>query len=225
MQFIFVDEVECFSKSPKFFGLGAAVFNSYSYPTYKESFYAEFEKLKWDSDIEFKGKYLFSKDGDGSVSIDDRIGFVDAVAQKTNSKSNARLNFFFSSNQCGNSEKNYLNLLESLLRKIKPPVKSGHKALMAYFIDDNGKIKKKKIVELVKKKSNGIIFERPFFVDSGNETPGIITVDILTYLKSWIELNPMQEDQLKLFPNAGEMKLKIVKEILSNVKNIKDIRR
>ena len=116
MQFIFIDEIECSAKSPKFFGLGAAVFNSYSYPKYKESFSEEFQKLKWNSDIEFKGKYLFSKDGDSSVSIDDRISFVEAIAQKTNAKSNARLNFLFSFNQCGTSEKNYLNLLKILVR-------------------------------------------------------------------------------------------------------------
>jgi len=224
MQFIFIDEIECAHKSPKFFGLGAAVFNSYSYPKYKESFSKEFKKLKWNSAIEFKGKYLFSKDGDDSVSIDNRISFVEAIAKETNAQSNSRLNFIFSSNQGGNSEKNYLNLLGNLVKKIKS-AKAGHKALMAYFVDDNEKIGKQKIIQCIETNSNGIVFERPFFVDSGNDTPGIITVDILNYLKSWIELNPKNDDQLKLFPNTVERKLQKVEEIISNIKNIKDIKR
>jgi len=223
MHFVFIDEIECSSKSPKFFGLGAAVFNSYSYPKYKESFSEEFVKLRWDSDIEFKGKYLFSKDGDSSVSIDDRISFVEAIAKETNAESNARMKFIFSFNQCGNDENNYLDLLKCLVKKIKP-AGTGHKGLMAYYIDDNGKINKKKIVRCVNKNSSGTVFERPFFVDSDNNTPGIITVDILTYLKSWIELNPKPDDQLKLFPDVGEKKLKVVQEILSNIKNIKDVK-
>jgi hypothetical protein len=224
MQFIFIDEIECTDKSPKFFGLGAAVFNSYSYPIYKVSFSEEFEKLKWNPSIEFKGKYLFSKAGDKSVSIDNRISFVEAITQKTNAKLNARLNFLFSFNQCGNSENNYLSLLKNLVRKIKS-AKAGHKALMGYFIDVNDKIDKKNIVHCVNENSNGIVFERPFFVDSGNDTLGIITVDILNYLKSWIELNTEDDDQLKLFPDASARKLQVVKEIISNIKNITDVKR
>ena len=86
---------------------------------------------------------------------------------------------------------------------------------MGYFVDVNDKIDKKKIVQHVNGNSNGIVFERPFFVDSGNDMPGIITVDILSYLKSWIALNPKPDDQLKLFPVAGEKKLQKIQEILS----------
>jgi hypothetical protein len=224
MQFIFIDETGCNQKDPSFYALGAAVFNYYTYHKYKEAFIDEFKKLDWNQDIEFKGKYLFSTAGDKNVSIDKRINFVSAIAKHTISKTNSRINFIFCCNNCGNSENNHLDLLEKIVNKIKSNG-SGFKRLIGYFLDDNEKIDKKKIMKTISENSSGIIFERPFFIKSDNNLPGLITVDILNYLKLWTVINPTPSGQLSLFgefKGRDNEKIKAVRDILSSIKNIKE---
>lgn len=226
MQFIFIDEVESHKKDPDFFGLGAAVFGYYSYHKYKESFVKEFKKLNWNPRIEFKGKYLFSMAGDKEVPVEKRINFVESVARETCAKSNSRLIYLFSKNRNGSNEENYLDLLKKIIIKIKPKG-SGFKKLVAYFLDNNEMIDRNKIIDLIENNKNCLTFERPFFIDSDNHVPGIITIDILNYLKSWVELNPTESEQLTLFDKIAQRdaeKMKTVKSIIGKIKIIKDIK-
>lgn len=228
MKFVFVDEIECSGKNAQFFGLGAVIINSNSYHKFKEHFESCFNKLRWNKDIEFKGKYLFSKKGDNTVSVEKRIDFVKDLVIGFNASKNARLNCLFCRSYTGTDEAAYLGLLEKIVNKIKRDG-SGHKSVVGYFIDANNKIDKKKIIEIVdSKKLKGVsIFERPFFVDSDNYVPGVIAVDVFCYLKSWIELNPSEKGQLQLFSSLSDMdsrKLVTIKEIISLIKNIKDVK-
>ena len=227
MKFIFVDEIECPEKNSKFFGLGAIVINSNNYHKFKEHFEACFNKLGWNKEIEFKGKYLFSKKGDSSVSIEQRIDFVKELVGGFNASKNARLNCLFSCEYCGNGEGVYLDLLKKIVKKIKREG-SAQKSVVGYFIDANEKIDKKKIISIVdSEKTKGVsIFERPFFIDSDNYVPGIIAVDVFCYLKSWIALISDEKGQLDIFGKIDAInikKLDTVKEIISNIKNVKDI--
>jgi hypothetical protein len=227
MQFIFIDEVEQHQKNEKFFGLGAVILNYYSYKKFKDEFISEFEKMRWDKKIEFKGKYLFSKSGDKDVSVDKRINFVRELSKMSISKKNSRFTFLFCYNYAGNSEKNYLKLFAKLVSKIKPKG-GGAKSIIAIFVDENKSINRNELIETLNSNKNKKvnIFERPYSVVSDNNTIGIITVDVLCYLKSWIELSPRGNEQLKLFGGINETdkeKIKIVKEIVENIKSIKDI--
>lgn len=226
MKFVFIDEIECSQKNPKFYGLGAVIVNSNNYHKFKEHFEKCFAKLKWNKNTEFKGKYLFSQNGDKSVSIDKRIDFVKELSNGFNASKNARLSCLFSSEYKGNDEVIYLELLKKVVNKIKKEG-SGHKSVVGYFIDANEKIDKKKIIEIVNdsKAKDVSIFERPFFIDSDNYVPGIIAVDVFCYLKSWVELNP-EEGQLALFGNISDKnkkKLDTVKDIISQIKKVKDL--
>lgn len=228
MKFVFIDEVGCPEKNPKFLGLGAVIVNYNNYHKFKEHFQDCFGKLGWDKDIEFKGKYLFSKAGDSSVSIDKRIDFVKEFASGFNATKNARLNCFFCCEYNGNDENVYLSILKKVVKKIKKEG-PGHKRVIGYFIDANEKIDNKKIIKVVdqEKPRDVLIFERPFFIDSDNCVPGIISADIFCYLKSWIELNPDEEGQLNIFGKISETnkkKLDTVREIISQIKKVKDIK-
>lgn len=226
MQFIFIDEVECNQRNPKFYGIGAVIFNYYAYHKYKSAYLKEFKKLGWNHKIEFKGRYLFSNEGDKSVSIESRINFVKAILQETKSKSNSRIKFLFCYNNKGNSEKNHLYILWHIVNAIKPGGK-GFKNLLGFFIDENKKIDRKKIVELINDYAKGTVFERPFFINSDNNLPGLITIDILNYLKSWVELCPSDRGQLNLFGSLkgrDKEKRETVNEILCNINSIKNIK-
>jgi len=61
MKFLFVDEVAPSQKDPNFLGVGAILIASSSYAKIKENFYKAFFELKWDPQIEFKGRYMFTK--------------------------------------------------------------------------------------------------------------------------------------------------------------------
>lgn len=227
MKFVFIDEVESSQKNPKFLGMGAIIVNSNNYHKYKEHFDTHFKKLGWDNDIEFKGKYLFSKSGDANVPVEKRIDFVREIAAGFNASKNARLKCLFCCGYDGNSDTAYLSILSCIISKIKKEG-SGHKKVIAYFVDKNQRVEKKKALEVIdNSKPGGIeVFERPFFVDSDNSMPGIIAVDVFCYLKSWVTLNPKEDDQLQLFAEfteADKKKLSIIKEILSSIKNIKDV--
>jgi len=229
MKFVFIDEVESSQKNPKFFGLGAVIVNSNSYHIFKENFNIHFKHLGWNKDVEFKCKYLFSKSGDASVSIEKRIDFVKEIAEGCNANKNARLKCMFCCGYNGNGEDEYLKLFSCLISKIKKEG-PGHKKVIGYLLDNNVKVSKKKIIDALNKhKPKDVeIFERPFFIDSDNFVPGIIAADILCYLKSWVELNPNENEAAQLFPAINEndkKKLTTVKEILSLIKKVEDVKR
>lgn len=71
-----------------------------------------------------------------------------------------------------------------------------------------------------------ILLEKPLLLTSSNLTPGIVTVDILSYLKSWDVLNPKE---CSLFYNqlcnTNRKKLEIIREIISSLKNVREIKK
>jgi len=225
MQFVFIDEIQCTQKDPKFYGLGAAVFNYYTYHKFKEAFCKAFENLGWNSGIEFKGKYLFSQSGDKTVSVEKRIDFISTITQEMSSATNSRIKYYCCTNKYGDGQINHLNILKKLISPIKP-LGSGSKKLMAFYLDQNTKIENNKIIDIINCATKGMVFERPFFVESGNQLPGVIAVDVLNYLQSWIQLSPKESEQLGLFSinQRDKEKLEQVKKIISQVKNVKQIK-
>jgi len=228
MKFLFIDEVTYSQKNPNFLGVGAILIDSSNYVKFKENFYGAFNGLGWKLKIEFKGKYLFSQKGDSSVSVDKRIDFIHKIAESSKAKRNARYTFYFAYTFKGNNTENYILLLRSILNSIsKPPSKKRDKNLIALHIDRRDDLKEQKLFIECNKglmKKGYILLEKPLLISSSNLTPGIVTVDILCYLKSWDVLNP---EDFSLFYSQlcdiNKKKLEIIRKIISSLKNVKEI--
>jgi hypothetical protein len=229
MKFIFLDEVQQYNKDKNFFGIGAFVINSSRYATFKKELSRYFKELKWPEITEFKGRYLFSEKVDSKITIDDRINFVENITKISIAKKNARFNFIFSYNFKGNTKENFLLQIEKIGKSIKAPKdKRGDRNLVGIFYDSTNIVTSIEFYKAIIKRLNNkyIILERPFCINSGNNTYGIMIADILCYLTSWIILGDEQDKplQLSLFsPKLGEInakKLMIVKKIISNVKKV-----
>ncbi len=230
MKFVFIDEVAHSQKNPNFLGVGAILIDSVNYVKFKENFTEAFKELNWDPAIEFKGKYLFSQKGDTTVSVEKRIDFVYKIAESSRAKRNARYTFYFAYTFRGNNTENYNLLLRCMLKDIpKPPNKRGDKNLIALYIDGRDDLKEQRLFMECNEelKNRGyFLLEKPLLVFSSNLTPGIVTVDILSYLKSWDILNPAESSLFySELSDNNKKKLEIIREIISSLKNVKEIER
>ncbi|MCK4520506.1 DUF3800 domain-containing protein [Candidatus Parcubacteria bacterium] len=232
MKFIFIDEIEQHSKNKNFFGLGAILIDSANYSKFKNEANKHFKKLKWPEKIEFKGRYLFSQKVDKNITIEERINFVNEFSKMSVATKNARYSFLFSYNFKKKTKNNYLLLLGKITNKIPAPSScKGDRCLVAVFCDNGDIVSLDDIYDTILKKLKNklIIFERPFCINSDNKTFGIMTVDILCYLKSWIELSEDDKAAQKTLFNPiigsiDKRKLMTIKNIISNVKNMKVIK-
>ncbi|RKX81149.1 MAG: hypothetical protein DRP57_12225 [Spirochaetes bacterium] len=232
MKFIFIDEIEQPNKNESFFGFGAVIIDSANYSKFKNEANKHFKKLKWPEKTEFKGRYLFSRKVDKNITIGERINFVNEFSKMSVATKNARYSFLFTYNFSKKTKKNFLLLLEKIAKQIPAPPKcKGDKCLVGIFCDNIDFVSASDAYNTIssKLKKKLTIFERPFCVDSDNKTFGIMAVDILCYLKSWVELSKDDDSAQKtLFDSAigsiDKRKLTTIKEIISNVKNIKVIK-
>lgn len=231
MKIVFIDEVEQQQKHKSFFGLGAVIINSAFYKDFKVEFSKYFCELKWSEKEDFKGRYLFSKKGDQNVQIDKRINFVRNIAKLSKAKSNARYSYVFAFNYSGRSEDNYINLLTKLIKSLPSETdQKRDKPVVQIYYDSCEQFSVKRISEMVKKmlKPSLVLFERPLCINSDNLTPGLITVDTINYLKSWVVLSKNSDEaQCTLFENIGprdQEKLKTISEIIAEIKNVSVIK-
>ncbi|HEC78691.1 MAG TPA: hypothetical protein ENI34_06065 [candidate division WOR-3 bacterium] len=228
MKFLFIDEVTIPQKERNFLGVGAILIDTKNYIKFKESFQKAFSELKWTSKIEFKGRYIFSKKGDSSVPVEKRITFIYKIAKSSKAKKNARYTFYFAYNFKGKIKDNYILLLKSIGRNLpKPSSRKGDKRLIALYMDKRNDVKENELfleINEIFKQRDYFLFEKPFLVDSTNLTPGIIIVDVLSYLMSWKVLS---SDDFLLFhyqiPNTYKRKLEEVRRILDLIKNVRQI--
>jgi len=114
-------------------------------------------------------------------------------------------------------------LLPGLKKIIKCRDHRNGKDIYGIFLDSRDDIKPEDLaidLEKLFEKKKCILFERPVLINSSNKTPGILTVDILSYLASWIVLNM---DYSGLFEEAlsekDKQKLQQVYKIVSSIKN------
>lgn len=117
MKFLFMDEVTHPQKNLNFLGIGAILIDSANYVKFKENFYEAFNELGWNPNIEFKGKYLFSRKGDSSVSVEKRIDFIRKITESSKAQRNARYTFYFAYTFEGNDTENYSLLLTSIFKR------------------------------------------------------------------------------------------------------------
>jgi len=93
MLLAFVDETSD-TKFKDYFGLCCATINSNFYRQIKDDFQRALKRGGWNTDIEFKGSYLFSAlSGDTNVPIEKRIEIASDILALNTAKRNARVKF------------------------------------------------------------------------------------------------------------------------------------
>lgn len=214
MKLLFLDEFKEDKKDQRVYGLAAVLIDNSSYARFKKGFYEKLEKLGWDKKVEIKGHYSFSSSkGDLSISIEDRLKFVEKLFElsKTGSTKYASAKVYYTLDFFSESVKEadmYLKLLEKILKKLPKGNSNGNrngKNNIMIFLDENKTLDIKYISEMSEKilnKKNLYLVERCMNVCSGNETPGIIFVDhvayfVHNYLKTR-NFNEKNSDRVKL---------------------------
>lgn len=230
MKLIFIDEIELHDKNPNFFGIGIFMVDQFFYQPICCEFNKYFEHCGWDKEIEFKGRYLFSKKGDDCINIDKRIELVNNMANITVAKKNSRCRFTFFYNFKKKTKSNYLDLVKRGLSALSKITKSGGKNLVSIYYDETELVTIKELNKITKPtllKRGLFQVELPCRIKSCNDTVGIIYADVLSYLKSWDVLHPEieEEQQATLFElkvgQRNKDKLESIKRILLKVKSAK----
>jgi hypothetical protein len=214
MKLLFIDEIKNRDKEYNFYGLIAVLIDNSSYGRFKKVFYEKIKKMGWNSEIEIKGRYSFSKTkGDESISVEDRLKFVEDLFElsKTSSTKYASAQVFYTFDIFPKSvteEKMYSALLDRIIKKLPKGKKDGNKNgknNIIIFLDNNEAINVKDIsmqIEDIFKDRGLFLIERCLNVDSGNETPGIIFADHVAYfIDNYIktsDFNENNKDKVKL---------------------------
>lgn len=206
MKFLFVDEFKEDKKTYKFYGLAAVLIDSSSYGRFKKGFYDRLKKLGWDTGVEIKGCYGFSsKKGDCSVSVEDRLEFVENLFElsKSGNKKYASVKVFHTFDifhKLAIEKEMYLNLLEKIFSKLPKGTASGNKNgknNILVFLDSNSVLDMKNISERSEaalKRRNLLLVEKCVDLVSGNNTPGIIFADHVAYfLHNYIKTSDFNE--------------------------------
>jgi Protein of unknown function (DUF3800) len=205
LQLVFVDETSD-NKNKQYFGLSIAVINNIFYPKIKCDFHKIISESSWNSDIEFKGSYLFSSSkGDSNVSIEERVEICSNILELNKSNINARMKFYYVKNEESKNQKNdYLLVLPKLLDKaLKKAEHKNGKDLISVHCDYRNDIKIEEIFEAVNpvlKKKEYTLFENIQFVKSSFHTVGILYADLVGYL--FARVDNIGND-LELFENLS----------------------
>lgn len=187
MLFVFVDETSD-NKFKDYFGISIAIINSSHYHPVKKSFQSILKKSKWNTEIEFKGSFLFSsKKGDPNVGIDERIDICSELLQLNKSKVNARMKFYYVvKNGCTDQKKDYLTYLPKLLNKALSKASKGNgKNIISIHCDEKNGITSEEVRNAIHKcisEKGYELFEDVVMVKSGFHTVGLLYADIVGYL-------------------------------------------
>jgi hypothetical protein len=227
MIFLFIDEVQCTQKENGYFGVGLLAINSNGYKKVKTAFDQAIRGINWNPDEEFKGECIFSAtSGDRNISVDQRIELTTIALGGLLANKNARAKYSIFYNMKGKSEDNYLKLLNKAVSCLpKPPTGAG-KNLVLIVLDKEDSFSQRKIIKAINTniKQGYTIVEEPYFLTSKTGYCGLVLVDIINYLKTWIILNPSQKKQLELFfkgiSDSKKIKVQKATDLLSAIKNI-----
>lgn len=198
MKFLFVDETYD-SSHPNYLGLCFALIDGTKYPLIKKTFFKHLEKYDWDTDIEFKGRWIFSASkGCENVPVEERIKLTKEIIDlNTSSKTRARIKFLYVYTEQGSGSFEYRKLFAFGLGQVLPKAPKGMgKNLLAIYCDRREDVKAKDIrhiAEPILRKKHYILFEDPHFITSTVHTVGICVADMVAYLMS--RVNVIQVDR------------------------------
>lgn len=231
MKLLFVDEFKG-DKNKNIFGISLVCIDAIHYNCIRKSFRKSLKQNTWPMDIEFKGKYLFSRDPKGTGKApEEMIELTKEIINHLSGENNSKCTAISVYNEQGYSFENYCKLVEIAILKLPKATtqKLGKNMTSLYFDEFNdGKNidNQKKLSEFVGNALNDrnySLTERAVtIVPSSNETPGICYADVLSYLSKWIIENPQDgNENINLF-NLIEKQENIQKKKINTAYEIGD---
>ena len=232
MKFIFIDETSNNKKNPNFYGICGVCIDEKHYPGFAREVTKCFKDAGWNTEIEFKGSYLFSTSrGDPNVNVDARIDMVDKIIALNIAEKNAKLKAVFAWNEARDTADNHLFLVKQVLCKLLPSINKNRKEKPCLVLADrNDKILQRALWETV----NDTLADRNYCLVEDVHIfnvwkpshIGLCLCDLIGYMASWFCLSKTAEEaQKSLFAeesisqyDAG--KAKTVKRIFQNLKNV-----
>ncbi len=230
MILVFIDETTD-SKFNDYLGFSIACVNARFYPHLKNSAQKILKSVGWDSTVEFKGSFLFSKSkGCSDVEIEKRIVAANNLLDLNIAKKNSRMYFHFGRLRSTTHKEDYLKTLPSLIYKSLPsPTKGAGKNLAIITCDNRSDISvdelQEKFASAIEEKGF-ILFERIIQAKSSYDTIGLMYADLVGYLAGRVDniendvelFEGLSEEQLE---NNGKIKkLKTSKELISKIKKL-----
>lgn len=227
MKIVFVDETKNIG-CDSFMGVCVAVIDSSKYPALMEEYLSLFVKLGWKPTQEFKGRFLFSKMGDGNISIDKRIEFARNLISLNVGKHNARWHVSFCWNNNGQEDKNRIALAERAMKTALPSRgKKKAKDPVVVFLDfdknmDDGRWNDS-LFDAMRGRGYCVV-EGVAKLPYDHRHVGITVVDILAYLAAW---HCVAHDQAAaalgglMEGSPNDKRLAAIRELLGHLKNIK----
>ena len=231
MEMVFIDETSD-TKFKNYFGLCLATINSFHYKTLKDGFHSILRESGWNENIEFKGAYLFSSScGDPQIGIDKRIDICSNLLDLNSSNTNARMKFYYASDQdCSNQKNAYLFLCQKLLKKALVKVQKGRgKDIVSINCDNRNDIDYREINNVISpilKEKEYTLYEEVVMRNSAFETIGILYADIIGYLAAKIETIANDSELFESIPpeqfeNNGKIKkLKSSTALIEKIKKL-----
>lgn len=231
MKFIFIDETSN-KKNPNFYGVCGVCIDEKHYPGFVREVTKCFENAGWNTEIEFKGSYLFSvSKGDPNVTVDTRIAMVDKIIALNIAEKNAKLKAVFAWNEARDIAENHLLLVKKVLCKLLPSIyKKRRKKPCIVLADRNDKIPQQELWKSVSETLAGrnycLVEDVHIFKDWRPSHIGLCLCDLIGYLASWPCLSKTTiEAQKSLFAEESisqhdARKAKTVKRIFHNLKNV-----
>lgn len=232
MKLIFIDETSNKKKKPDFYGVCGVCIDETHYPGFAREITKCFNDAGWNTEIEFKGSYLFSSSkGDPDVPVDTRIDMVDKIIALNIAKKNAKLKAVFAWNEARDVAENHLLLVEQVLYKLLPSIANRRREQPCVVLADrNEKISQQELWKTVSDILTGrnycIVEDVHIFSDWRPSHIGLCLCDLIGYLASWSCLSKTAEEaQKSLFAEESisqydAIKAKTVERIFQNLKNV-----
>ncbi len=229
MKLLFADELNG-KVNPKLFGICLVVLDATKYRLLRENFHKLLKKSNWDHSVEFKGRYLFSRDPAGQRKTpEEMITLTTQIIDWLKGESHQRGKIFCGYNTKGQSLDNYKYILNGLVKRIPRCVNQGKNLCFVYYdetsILSNLLDQQQFAIEISAnlEMRKYLLAEKNIQpISSSNDSPGIIYADVLSHLCRWVIENPNQQeldvtDLIEDRPNT-QKKASIVHDIINRLK-------
>lgn len=206
MRLFFIDEFDGVAEK-KNFGISLVSVDATKYRIMCDEFIKILKRHKWDSRTELKGYYLFSRNPAGvTKSPEEMIELEKDLIKAFAGSINTRGGLITSYNALGRSTENYRGLVCRAINKLPRNSHGGIKSLASVIFDRWDQLIAPREKSLVDNEVSACLKDRGYYlvehssqyVESSNDTPGIIYADILGHISRWIIENPKSKE-LNLF--------------------------
>ncbi|MEM9402323.1 MAG: hypothetical protein AAGA44_07550 [Pseudomonadota bacterium] len=228
MLLTFIDETAD-HKFKQYLGFCVATINAKFYPLLKREAQEILASISWDSSVEFKGSFLFSKsNGCTDVEVETRIDAAHQLLDLNISKKNSRLRFYYGGMYSENHTRDYVESLPPLIEKALPrAAKGAGKNLISVMCDERSDVSAADLHSAIQPavEANGYtVHENVMSVRSTFDSIGLMYADLVGYLAGRVEtigndselFEGLTEEQLHT--NGKIRKLRSSSELIEKVK-------